>query len=108
MTLDEYQQFAQRTMMEFPSNDQAMAYLALGLLGETGEVGEIVKKYVYHGHVVDIPKLNKEIGDVLWYVACLAGAIGMSLGDIADINIAKLMVRYPDGWSPNASVNRKE
>lgn len=107
LTLSEYQTAALRTA----NNDegtQELAIRALGLAGEAGEVVEIVKKYLGHGHGFDRDKLAKELGDVMWYVATLADACGLDLSDIAQKNIDKLKARYPEGFSHEASRNRSE
>ena len=51
---------------------------------------------------------NKELGDVLWYVAVTADAYGLDLDDIAEANIAKLKARYPEGFDTARSRNRPE
>ena len=113
MTLKEYQELAARTLIdakEEPLDDAEtmVAWNALGLAGEAGEVAEIIKKGVFHNHGVDRAKLGKELGDVLWYVAALATEFGLSLSGIAQANIDKLKERYPDGYSDRASINRAE
>lgn len=45
--------------------------IALGLIGEGGEVADLIKKFEFHKHPVDKDKLVKEIGDFLWYFARL-------------------------------------
>lgn len=104
-TLAEYQYAALRTAHNDQSS-QELAIRALGLAGESGEVVELIKKYLGHGHDFDREKLGKELGDVLWYVATLADACGLQLEDIAQKNIEKLKQRYPDGFSHDASRNR--
>jgi len=42
-------------------------------------------------------EIAKELGDVLWYVANLAFELGYDLGDIAAINIQKLVDRQERG-----------
>ncbi len=37
-------------------------------------------------------EISKEMGDVLWYLAQLATELGLSLDDIAVLNIEKLFV----------------
>jgi NTP pyrophosphatase (non-canonical NTP hydrolase) len=103
-TLDGYQREALRTAATGLGND--LTVRALGLAGEVGEVVEHVKKHVGHGHSLDNNKVVKELGDVLWYVATLAAAVGASLEDVAKTNIEKLRTRYPDGFSVDASQNR--
>lgn len=80
--------------------------LALGLAGEAGEVIDIIKKEVGHGHPQDPAKIAIELGDLMWYIANLADAYGLSLSDVATMNINKLKARYPDGFSTEASINR--
>ena len=43
----------------------------------------------------------------LWYLSDLATLHGLSLDEIAQANIAKLLERYPTGFSEEASRNRK-
>ena len=50
----------------------------------------------------------KELGDALWFLAEIATAMGVTLDEIAAMNISKLMKRYPDGFSEERSVNREE
>jgi len=82
---------------------------ALGLSGESGEIADHVKKILYHGHPLDDEtrdKIAKELGDILWYCALGAKGIGMSLAEIAVMNVAKLEKRYPEGFSTENSLNR--
>ena len=90
----DYQKEAERTMPEYPD----VTNFVLGLCGESGEVAEQVKKYLYHGVTLDRTKLANELGDVLWYLAAIASISGLSLGYIAELNLAKLRERYPDGF----------
>jgi len=108
MNLDTYQQQAGRTDPHPPGSRDAMLNGVLGLAGEVGEVVEAVKKHVFHGHALDRQALVGELGDVLWYVARLAAAFGISLGDVAVRNLDKLQRRYPNGFSSECSRNRPE
>lgn len=103
-TLDYYQYQAARTA---PCENQ-LATFALGVEGEAGEVADLVKKHIGHGHPLDVEKLKLELGDVLWYVAGLASVIGVTLSEVATANIAKLEKRYPNGFSTEASMNRAD
>ncbi|MHA1138503.1 MAG: nucleoside triphosphate pyrophosphohydrolase family protein [Candidatus Thorarchaeota archaeon] len=86
-TFTEYQVSARRTAL-YPE-DQGIIYTTLGLVGESGEIAEKVKKAK--------EEIAKELGDVLWYVANLAFELGYDLGDIAAINIQKLVDRQERG-----------
>lgn len=103
---DAYQSEALRTAPE-PHDERQLAIFALGLAGETGEVIELVKKHIGHGHALDREKMCKELGDVCWYLATLAKACGIPLSEVAEKNVAKLRARYPDGFDPKLSQNRK-
>jgi NTP pyrophosphatase (non-canonical NTP hydrolase) len=57
---------------------------------------------------MDFDHLAKELGDILWYVAETATAIGFDLDTIMQMNIDKLKARYPDGFSAEKSMHRKD
>ena len=94
--LNQYQTDALRTAKGEPH--ERVLEAALGLAGEAGEVADLVKKRNFHGHEVTPEKLAEELGDVLWYIAIMADAIGFTLEDVAAANVAKLEARYPDGF----------
>lgn len=85
---------------------------SLGLSGEVGEVNDIIKKYMYHGHKLDDDTKEKiilELGDVCWYVALMAWAIDKTkFEDVLNKNIEKLEKRYHGEFSTEKSINRKE
>lgn len=100
-----YQTLANRTLIPSPdfeiTPEQVMiSWNALGLVGEAGEVAELVKKGIYHQHGIDREAVKKELGDVLWYVAALATEFGFSMEEVMEANITKLMARFPDGYTP--------
>jgi NTP pyrophosphatase (non-canonical NTP hydrolase) len=104
---DNYQKEAARTMVQKPMND-LLTNFGLGISGEAGEVADLIKKAVFHGHGIRPNTLAKEIGDVLWYCAALCTTMGLELSDVAERNIEKLKERYPDGFSEEASRNRND
>lgn len=107
MQLDEYQRLAQRTSRRDLSQEEHLLNAMLGLAGETGECCDLVKKSRYQDNrMIDEPLID-ELGDVLWYVAEAASAIGVPLGGVAMHNIAKLRERYPDGFDPERSLHRE-
>jgi NTP pyrophosphatase (non-canonical NTP hydrolase) len=110
MDVDEYQRQAMRTAGDLASSslEQGLIISALGLTGEAGEVAEIVKKHIAQGHPLDRELLLKEAGDVAWYLARLCSTLGVNLSDVLRANIEKLWERYPEGFSAEASLSRKE
>ena len=109
MTINEYQMECLRTE---PDEAKITKWTRLenglmGLNGESGEAIDILKKVFFQGHDLDDRHLAKELGDVAWYLAVSADALGYSLEDIFKMNIEKLRARYPDGFDPELSKNRK-
>ena len=99
MQMNDYQQLALRTARSKNANDEFL-HLVLGLVGESGEVAEKVKK-VIRDENSDFSKLDelfkKELGDVLWHIAVLADYFDIKLEDIAQQNIDKLASRLQRG-----------
>ena len=108
MTLNEYQDLAQQTARITNVSRDKIINGCMGLCGESGECIDLLKKHMYQGHDLDAVKLLDECSDVLWYVAELATGLGVTLETIAQHNIDKLRKRYPDGFSPDRSINRVE
>lgn len=110
MTPNEYQEACLRTE---PTDAKVSGTTRLenglmGLCGEAGEAMDILKKFLFQGHSLDKKHLAKELGDVAWYLAVSADALGFYLEDIFQMNINKLKARYPDGFDPECSINRAE
>lgn len=109
MTINEYQTAALRTAQtDKLTANELLLNSALGLCGESGEVADIVKKFRFQGHDLDFDHIAKELGDVAWYLAVGAHAIGFDLESIFRMNKEKLEARYPDGFSADRSLHRAE
>jgi NTP pyrophosphatase (non-canonical NTP hydrolase) len=108
MTVNEYQGLAMRTSNKGLSKEDHILNGALGLTGEAGEVADIVKKWLMQGHELDIEHVAKELGDILWYVAETATAIGCDMETIMKMNIEKLKKRYPAGFDTERSQHREK
>lgn len=108
MTINEYQQLAMRTANPESSPAEALLNSAMGLCGESGEVIDLLKKHIFHGHALDRDKLIKELGDVAWYIARAASALDIPMEEIFQRNIEKLRTRYPEGFSSERSIHRTD
>lgn len=91
----------------YPPENLMLLNGALGLGGEGGEVEDIVKKHLFQGHPLDKAHIAKELGDIAWYLAVAAHSVGYDLDTIFQMNVDKLMARFPDGFDPERSMNRK-
>lgn len=102
MNFDEYQKASMRSFRpktKLDPFDEKALLGAIGLAGEAGECLEPIKKMFFHQRLQKEgvkETLREELGDVLWYVACVADAFGLRLDDIANYNVEKLLARYPE------------
>lgn len=79
----------------------------LGLSGEVGEFNDMIKKWIFHEKELDINHLEKECGDILWYIALMCNSFGWNLDEIMQMNIDKLKARYPEGFDTVKANNRE-
>ena len=90
--------------------ERALEYVALGLVGEAGEIANKVKKVIRDNGGEVTPEqsalIASEIGDVLWYMAALSRELGLDLGAIAQANIQKLNDRQLRGVIGGSGDNR--
>lgn len=113
MELKEYQKESRKTAIYHHAGDNFI-YPALGLAGETGEVVEKVKKLIRNDGIVSSQlissekriEIQKEMGDVLWYLAQLATEFGIDLDQVATQNIEKLQSRQERGVLHGEGDNR--
>lgn len=106
--VNEYQRLALRTAPKDLTWDNLLLDGLMGLNGEAGEAIDLLKKSLFQGHSLDVNHIAKELGDVAWYLAISAEAIGYSLEEILEMNIDKLRARYPEGFDTELSQHRKE
>jgi NTP pyrophosphatase (non-canonical NTP hydrolase) len=71
-----------------------------GLVAEAGEFMEVVKKITFQGKPYNednVFHMKRELGDVMWYFANAAIALGIDPYEIIEENVRKLQARYPGG-----------
>jgi len=100
MNFTEYQQKSRATA-KYPVIGHGVIYPTLGLTNEAGEVAGKIKKVFRDkdGIISEETReaLKAELGDVLWYLSQTATELGLSLDEIAEYNIAKLLDRQARG-----------
>jgi NTP pyrophosphatase (non-canonical NTP hydrolase) len=93
MEFNKYQELSRKTAI-YPNLNNNFIYPLLGLVGESGEITEKIKKIIrdkdYKISDYDKQELSKELGDVLWYLANLASELKLNLNEIAELNLSKL------------------
>ncbi|MFC1629978.1 nucleoside triphosphate pyrophosphohydrolase family protein [Patescibacteria group bacterium] len=96
MTFEEYQKLSRETAI-YPDLGKNFIYPVLGLVGESGEIAEKIKKVLRDdkGIISEEKKqeILKELGDVLWYVSQIATELDLPLDKVASFNIEKLSSR---------------
>ena len=107
MRANEYQKLAARTISTRLENKAIEMHALHGMAGEVGEIHSIYQKY-YQGHSMESEHLMKECGDLLWFIAEYCTAKGWHLEEVMQMNIDKLKARYPEGFSADKSLHRKE
>lgn len=113
MTFDEYQTQAISTLTsdhEYGDFNAELMAQILGLVGESGEVAEKVKKLIRDqgGKLTDENKkeMLKELGDILWYVNAVAHLLGSNISEVADANLQKVLSRKERGVTKGSGDNR--
>lgn len=110
MTLDEYQQLALQTALNHPEDLMDKTIWVMGIAGEAGEVVEKWKKIVAYkdGVITDEDKkeLQKEMGDVVWYISVLANSLGLTFEEVMQLNVDKLRDRMERGVTKGQGDNR--
>ena len=107
MTGNEYQKLASRTVDKNLTKIGQEAHALHGMVSEIGELHAIYQK-VYQGHPMELSHMAKEVGDLLWFIAEYCTALGWNLEDVMEMNIQKLIKRYPDGFDAEHSLHREE
>ncbi len=100
MNFSEYQKRS-RVTAQYPSIGHPVIYPTLGLINEAGEVaGKIKKVFRDKGGEISAETreaLKAELGDVLWYISQVCTELEISLDEVAEHNLAKLLDRQARG-----------
>lgn len=107
MTGNEYQKLASRTINRNLTPLGQEHHALYGMCAEIGELQALYQK-TYQGHKFDPLHAEKELGDLLWFIAEYCTANGLLLNDVMQKNIDKLKERYPDGFDSYRSLHRVE
>ena len=100
MNQKEYLDICDSTYVHDSNVNREILHATLGLVGEAGEVSDIIKKLEFYPpdkHPKDSEnKLLLELGDVMYYLTILIDLSGFTWDDVMEANVAKLSKRYPD------------
>jgi NTP pyrophosphatase (non-canonical NTP hydrolase) len=113
MTWDEYKEYhaklevtPQHITTECPGVDvNRLLHASIGLCGESGEVLEITKKFLFgKRRPIDLEHVKDELSDVFFYLALALRTIDVELEDLMEYNVKKLSKRYPELLSVDPKV----
>lgn len=102
MNADEFQEGCTTTAI-YPGQGEwtGLAYAALGLAGEAGEVANTVKKVLRDdgGEITQerLDLLIKELGDCAWYLSQACTELAVRLDYVLVVNLNKLQSRKDRG-----------
>jgi len=110
MDFKKYQEKAHLTSKNTAICGDKKLYPVLGLVGEAGEIAEKFKKVFRDNDGKITPEfqslIQKELGDILWYIAEICTQLGINMDDVATINIEKLFSRLERGVIGGSGDNR--
>jgi NTP pyrophosphatase (non-canonical NTP hydrolase) len=100
MNFTDYQTQSRKTA-KYPPIGHPVIYPTLGLANEAGEVAGKVKKIFRDKAGViggaERQALKSELGDVLWYLTQVCTELDLSLDEVAEHNLEKLLDRLERG-----------
>lgn len=103
-----YPLLVEKTSRKDLPKDERITNALLGMCGEIGELVDIFKKHYFQGHELDINHVIEETGDVMYYLCWLLIELDEDIAEVCFENMVKLEHRYPNGFSAERSINRKE
>lgn len=102
---DQYQQLAMRTKKEL-GYEKNLFHAALGIADEAGEFASAIKRALVYGKELDKINAVEEISDSLWFLALACDTLRVPMSVVMEANIAKLNVRYQEGYADAKALNR--
>jgi len=83
-----------------------LLHATLGMVTESAELADMLKKHIFYGKPFDMINAKEEIGDNLWYVGLAVDVLRTTMDEIMSLNIEKLRKRYPEKFDENKAINR--
>ena len=93
---------------EMNNHKALLTHGALGIAGESGELVDVIKKYVMYGKELDYENMIEEMGDIEFYLEAIRQATGITRQQTLEANITKLEKRYPNGSFSNKDAQERK
>lgn len=78
------------------------------LLYAAKQFSEYAKKAVFHNHGADTEQIQALLTGVMYRVQYVAALVDVPIEEVLNVNIEKLIARYPERFTTEASLNKDE
>jgi len=106
MDIQTYQKLAARTLPKLSSEQEDIQHMLFGMMTELGELVDSYKKHYAYGKPLDMVNVMEEMGDIMWYWAGMCTITGINAPHTLQVNIDKLLARYPDKFTEDQALIR--
>lgn len=84
-------------------------HAAVGVSGESGELLDAVKKWIFYNKTVDRENVVEELGDLEFYMEAIRSKMGINREETLKHNMEKLAERYKKyQYSDQAAIERAD
>lgn len=109
MNEQEYREFVSGLRNDnLDCSDVRLLHGIIGISAEAGELLDIIKRQMVYHKTPDAYHVREELGDLLHYMFYVMDKYDFTLEDLMNDNVAKLRIRYPEGYSNQAALERKD
>ena len=79
-----YQELASLTCKDLGDAEKNRIHMEMGIITETAEIIDILKKHLAYGKEVDWNHMTEEFGDAFWYIANYCEVAGLSFSNMVE------------------------
>lgn len=85
-----------------------LIHMTFGVVGETGELLDTVKKYIIYNIPLDRQNIIEELGDIEFYLEGLRQTLMITREEVLKANVAKLSNRYKASYTDEEAELRRD
>ena len=103
-----YGLFVRQLFRNRAQGEDGLMHAAVGIAGEAGEILDNVKKTWVYNKPLDVENIREELGDLEFYMEALRNLAGLTREECVRHNTSKLVIRYPNGYTDKAAIERAD
>lgn len=103
-----YPEFVAARFTKKATSEDGLMHAAIGITGEGGELLDATKKLWVYGKALDRANAIEELGDLEFYMQAYRALLGVTRQEVLEANVAKLLKRYPTGYTDALAIARKD